>query len=96
MFVLGKWTASGTSYGFVLVPLVTILLAATLVGEKITINFLIGALFVLGGVLVGALLPTKTKPEIAQECKDRSGQVFPKTPKPRISEIYKLASLPTS
>ena len=78
MFVLGKWTASGTSYGFVLVPLVTILLAATLVGEKITINFLIGALFVLGGVIVGALLPTKTKPEIAQECKDRSGQVLPR------------------
>ncbi len=78
MFVLGKWTASGTSYGFVLVPLVTIVLAATLVGEKITINFLVGALFVLGGVVGGALLPTRTRPEIAEECKDRSGQVLPR------------------
>ena len=43
MFVLGKWSASGTSYGFVLVPLVTIVVASTLVGEEITFNFLIGA-----------------------------------------------------
>ena len=78
MYVLSNWTASGTSYGFVLVPLVTIVLAATLVGEKITVNFLIGAAFVLVGVLVGALLPSKTKPEIVEECKDRSGQVLPR------------------
>ena len=29
MFVLGKWSASGTSYGFVLVPLDTIVVAST-------------------------------------------------------------------
>ena len=33
MFVLGNWSASGTSYGFVLVPLVTIVVASTLAGE---------------------------------------------------------------
>ncbi len=75
MFVLSRWTASGTSYGFVLFPLVTIVVAAVLGGEKITIYFLIGAAFVLAGVLVGALLPTKTKSEAIEECKDRSGQV---------------------
>lgn len=29
----------------------------------------------LVGVFVGALLPSKTKPAIVEECKDRSGQV---------------------
>jgi drug/metabolite transporter (DMT)-like permease len=78
MFVLGKWSASGTSYGFVLVPLVTIVVASTLAGEEITSNFLIGAAFVLAGVLVGVLLPSKEKQEIIDECKDRSGQVLPR------------------
>jgi len=76
-FVLGKWSASRTSYGFVLVPLVTIVVAATLAGEEITSNFLIGAGLVLVGVLVGALLPSTTKPAIVEECKDRSGQMLP-------------------
>ena len=31
---------------------------------------LIGAAFVLAGVLIGALLPTKTKAEAIEECKD--------------------------
>jgi len=78
MFVLSKWSASGTSYGFVLVPLVTIVVASSVVGEEITWNFLVGAGFVLAGVLVGALLPSKTKPVAAEECKDRSGQVLPR------------------
>lgn len=78
MFVLGKWTASGTSYGFVIVPLVTIVVAATLAGETITLNFLLGAVFVLAGVIVGALLPSKTKSAELDECKDRSGQVLPR------------------
>lgn len=78
MFVLRKWSASGTSYGFVLVPLVTIVVASTLAGEEITTNFLVGAGLVLAGALVGALLPSKTKPAIVNECKDRSGQVLPR------------------
>ncbi len=78
MFVLGNWTASGTSYGFVLVPLITIVVASALAGERITVNFLIGAGLVLAGVLVGALLPSKTKTAAVEECKDRSGQVLPR------------------
>ena len=78
MFVLSKWSASKTSYGFVLVPLVTIVVASSVVGEEITLNFLVGAGFVLAGVLVGALLPSKAKPEAAEECRDRSGQVLPR------------------
>jgi drug/metabolite transporter (DMT)-like permease len=78
VFILGRWSASGTSYGFVLFPLVTIVVASTLAGEQITWNFLIGAVLVLAGVLAGALLPSKAKPEAIAECKDRAGQVLPR------------------
>jgi drug/metabolite transporter (DMT)-like permease len=78
MSVLGKWTASGTSYGFVIVPLVTIVVASTLAGEEITLNFLIGGVLVLAGVLVGALIPSKKEPAPQKECMDRSGQVLPR------------------
>jgi drug/metabolite transporter (DMT)-like permease len=78
MWVLNKWSASGTSYGFVLVPLVTIVVASTFAGEQITWNFLVGAAFVLAGVIVGALLPSKAKPAAVEECKERSGQVLPR------------------
>jgi drug/metabolite transporter (DMT)-like permease len=78
MFVLGKWSASRTSYGFVLVPLVTIVVASRVAGEQISLNFLLGAALVLAGVFVGALMPTKVKVEAIEECKDRSGQVLPR------------------
>ncbi len=78
MFVLSNWTASGTSYGFVIVPLVTLVVASTLAGETITTNLLIGGVLVLMGVFVGALLPSRSKPVEVDECKDRSGQVLPR------------------
>jgi drug/metabolite transporter (DMT)-like permease len=77
MFVLQNWTASGTSYGFVLIPLVTIVVASTIAGERITLIFLLGGILVLAGVLVGALLPSRQKQDALEECRDRSGQVLP-------------------
>ena len=77
MFVLGKWTASGTSYGFVIIPLITVVIAATIAGEEITWNLLVGGAFVLAGVYVGALMRSKDKPVEIEECKDRAGQVLP-------------------
>jgi len=59
LYVLGRWTASGTSYGFVLIPLVTVILATNLAGEQITFSYVIGAVLVLSGVIFGALLPSK-------------------------------------
>jgi drug/metabolite transporter (DMT)-like permease len=59
LYVLGRWTASGTSYGFVLIPLVTVVLATNLAGESITFSYVIGAVLVLSGVIFGALLPSK-------------------------------------
>lgn len=78
MFVLGRWSASGTSYGFVLLPLVTMVVASTLTGEVITWNFLAGAVLVLAGALVGALMPSKAKRAAIEVCKDLSGQVLPR------------------
>jgi drug/metabolite transporter (DMT)-like permease len=59
LYVLGRWTASGTSYGFVLIPLVTVILATNLAGEQITFSYVIGAILVLSGVIFGTLLPSK-------------------------------------
>ena len=59
LYVLGRWTASGTSYGFVLVPLITVVLASWLAGEQITVSYMIGSALVLLGVYVGALMKTK-------------------------------------
>jgi drug/metabolite transporter (DMT)-like permease len=61
LFVLGRWTASGTSYGFLLAPIVTAVLAATLVGETITWVFVAGGALVLFGVWVGAFLPSRSR-----------------------------------
>jgi drug/metabolite transporter (DMT)-like permease len=55
MFILGRWTATGASYAFVLNPLVTVVLATLLTDEAITVTFLVGAAVVLIGVYVGAL-----------------------------------------
>jgi drug/metabolite transporter (DMT)-like permease len=55
VWILSRWTATATSYIGVLTPLVTVAAASVLAGEKPTSTFLIGGLFVLLGVYVGAL-----------------------------------------
>jgi drug/metabolite transporter (DMT)-like permease len=54
LYVLNRWTASATSYTFLLVPLVSLALAAVLRGEQIRAEFLAGGALVLAGVYVGA------------------------------------------
>ena len=82
--VLSKWSASGTSYAFVVMPLVTVVVAALLTGEQIRPIFLLGAALVLAGVFVGALMPARKKPgaheamDMVEACKDASGQVVPR------------------
>lgn len=55
LFILVRWTASVTSYGFLLFPLVAIALGAALLGEPLRPSFLLGGVVVLAGVYVGAL-----------------------------------------
>ena len=59
LVVLRYWTASRAAYGFVLIPLVTVLLSAWLDDEPITIALVLGGLLVLAGVYVGALAPAR-------------------------------------
>ena len=64
LYVLRRWTASGTSYGFVMSPLITVVLATQLAGEQITSSFILGAGLVLSGVVFGALLPSKANDRV--------------------------------
>ncbi len=56
IYVLHRWTATATSYTFLVLPLVTILLGTILLGEQATPAFVVGGAIVLVGVYVGAFL----------------------------------------
>jgi drug/metabolite transporter (DMT)-like permease len=62
LFVISKWTASQTNYGFVLVPIVTVVIASLLVGEGVTVTFVAGTALALIGVYAAALSGTAQKP----------------------------------
>jgi drug/metabolite transporter (DMT)-like permease len=57
MLVVRRWTASATSYMFVLFPLVTMLLGAWLLGEEVTFQGIVGGIMVMAGAWLGALSP---------------------------------------
>jgi drug/metabolite transporter (DMT)-like permease len=57
VLVLRFWSASRTSYTFVLVPVVTVALSAWLDDEPVRASLLLGGSLVLAGVYVGALRP---------------------------------------
>jgi drug/metabolite transporter (DMT)-like permease len=61
LLVIRRWTASATSYMFVLFPVVTMLLGAWLAEEPLTVRGAIGALIVMGGVWFGALAPAASQ-----------------------------------
>ena len=55
LYVLARWTASATSYAFLLFPLVAIALGAVLLQEPVQPTFLAGGAIVLAGVYLGAV-----------------------------------------
>lgn len=55
VWLLAKWKASAVSYSTVLMPLVTVAVASLLAGEQVTLTFVIGGAFALGGVYFGVL-----------------------------------------
>ena len=57
LFVLGRWTATGTSYSWLLAPPVTVILGVVILGEPVTPWFVVGGALVLAGVYVGAFTP---------------------------------------
>jgi drug/metabolite transporter (DMT)-like permease len=62
LFVLNRWTATATSYAFLLFPVITVILSAWLTGEVVTLQFVAGAAIVLAGVWIGVLAPAKPAP----------------------------------
>lgn len=62
LLVVRHWTASATSYMFVLFPIVTMLLGAWLADEVITLHGMVGAALVMAGVWFGALSPAARRP----------------------------------
>jgi drug/metabolite transporter (DMT)-like permease len=59
LYVVKHWTASASSYQFVLMPFVTIPVSAFLLKENISITFLIGGIFVLAGTYIGGIAQTE-------------------------------------
>jgi drug/metabolite transporter (DMT)-like permease len=55
LFVLARWPASRTTYGFVLMPLVTTAISVWLIGEVVTASFVLGAAVTLAGVWLGTI-----------------------------------------
>ena len=55
LYVLARWTASATSYAFLLFPLVAIVLGAVLFAEPVQPSFLLGGALCWSGVYVGAI-----------------------------------------
>jgi drug/metabolite transporter (DMT)-like permease len=60
LFVLDRWTASATSYILLLVPVATIIIAAWLLDERVSLRFLVGSAVVLVGVWFGAISQSKS------------------------------------
>jgi drug/metabolite transporter (DMT)-like permease len=61
LLVLSRWTASATNYAFLLFPIVTVVIAAWLLGEEVTLTFVIGGAIVLVGIWVGAFSGSSAK-----------------------------------
>jgi drug/metabolite transporter (DMT)-like permease len=55
LLVVQRWTASATSYAFVLMPVTAIALGALVADEEITLTTIVGGAVVCGGVYVGAM-----------------------------------------
>ena len=55
LYVLSRWTASATSYSFLLFPVSTVIIATLLIGEVITPLFILGGALVLLGVWFGTI-----------------------------------------
>jgi drug/metabolite transporter (DMT)-like permease len=61
LYVLARWTASATSYAFLLFPFVAIALGALLLREPIQPSFLAGGAVVLAGVYLGVVYRPHTR-----------------------------------
>jgi drug/metabolite transporter (DMT)-like permease len=66
LVVLRYWAASRASYGFVIIPFVTLLLSAWLDNETVGVGLALVGVLILGGVYIGALHPGRVTPTTMQ------------------------------
>jgi drug/metabolite transporter (DMT)-like permease len=66
LLLIRRWSPSATSYAFVVIPMVTLLLEAALAGVPVTASALIGAGIVMVGVWFGALAPAPAERPVAE------------------------------
>lgn len=64
LWTIKRWTASGMSYMFVLMPVVATVLAIFVLGEPVTAAAAAGGLLVVVGVFVGALSGRAREPSV--------------------------------
>jgi drug/metabolite transporter (DMT)-like permease len=62
LYILARWTASATSYAFLLFPLVAVVLGVLMLEEPVQPTFVIGGAVVLVGVYVGAVYRPRREP----------------------------------
>jgi drug/metabolite transporter (DMT)-like permease len=62
LVVLRYWAASRASYGFVIIPFVTLALSGWLDNEPVGVGLVVGGFLVMAGVYVGALRPARVAP----------------------------------
>lgn len=66
VYLLQRWTASATAYTTVLFPIVTVAVGAVLAGEMVTAQLLAGAILVMVGTYVGALVRPKDQATVEE------------------------------
>jgi drug/metabolite transporter (DMT)-like permease len=66
LLLIRRWSPSATSYAFVVIPMVTLLLEAALAGVPVTASAVIGAGIVMVGVWFGALAPAPAERPVAE------------------------------
>lgn len=62
VFLLGRWTASATSYTLLLMPIATVIYSAVLIGEPLTPALFVGGAVIILGVWIGAFARTDAAP----------------------------------
>jgi drug/metabolite transporter (DMT)-like permease len=88
LFVLRRWTASGTSYEFVLAPVVAVVFASLFQGERITGGLVAGGALILAGVYVGALLHTgKREAKVAEPRPERAPAMADGEARPELAGV---------
>lgn len=76
VWILSRWSASAVSYAAVLSPLVTIVVAARLAGEALTLLTALGAAIVLIGTAFG-IAPGRATPPPAAPASERTSSALP-------------------